>query len=171
MDPYQILGVSKTASLEEIKSQYRKLALIYHPDKNGSSGNEKFKEISDAYRTLSDLKKRQYYDKSVTREEQKTPKKESVKQTWFRQLKTIGGELLRLLQNYSKSINEQQSRVNHTHQRNSQKSRIFEYNDELDKNFDRLAEGLNNAVGANHDYSSLIGRTPKTKEKKKTGKL
>jgi len=168
-DYYQILGVTKTTSLDEIKSQYRKLALVYHPDKNHSSGNERFKEISKAYETLSDPKKRQYYDKFVPKEEQNTPKKEAAKQAWLRQLKTMGRELLRLLQNYSKTINERQSSVNHN---NSQKSRIFEYNDENvydygDKNLDRITGGLNKATGSNHDYSSLIGRNPKPKRKRK----
>ena len=58
---YQVLGISKKASINKIKSQFRKLALIYHPDKNGSSGNEKFKEISEAYEILSNPKKREIY--------------------------------------------------------------------------------------------------------------
>ncbi len=161
---YQVLGISKKASINKIKSQFRKLALIYHPDKNGSSGNEKFKEISEAYEILSDPKKREIYDKSMPKKAQKTPKTESAKQIWIRQLKTIGKELFKLLQSYSKSINERQSTVNYN---NSKKRRIFDYDDELDKNFDRLSEGLNKAVGANRDYSSLIGRNPKPKRKRK----
>jgi molecular chaperone DnaJ len=63
-DYYQTLGVSKSASSEEIKKAYRKSALKYHPDKNqGDAGSEKkFKEISEAYEVLSDEKKRQIYD-------------------------------------------------------------------------------------------------------------
>jgi DnaJ-class molecular chaperone len=62
-DYYDILGVSKKASKEEIKKAYRKLALENHPDRNKSSdASEKFKEINEAYEVLSDPKKKQTYD-------------------------------------------------------------------------------------------------------------
>jgi len=62
-DYYEVVGVSKTASQDEIKSQYRKLALKFHPDRNKSpEAAEHFKEISEAYAVLSDSKKRQLYD-------------------------------------------------------------------------------------------------------------
>lgn len=62
-DYYDILGIDKKASIDDIKSSYRKLAMRYHPDKNKDPGaEEKFKEISEAYGVLEDQTKRQQYD-------------------------------------------------------------------------------------------------------------
>jgi molecular chaperone DnaJ len=65
-DLYQILGVSKGASDEEIKKAYRTLSKKYHPDKNNGSkeSEDKFKEVSSAYQILSDPEKRSYYDRT-----------------------------------------------------------------------------------------------------------
>ncbi|XP_022659590.1 dnaJ protein homolog 1-like isoform X2 [Varroa jacobsoni] len=63
-DLYSILGVTKDATLDEIKKAYRKLALKYHPDKNKSpEAAEKFREVSSAYEILSNKEKRETYDK------------------------------------------------------------------------------------------------------------
>lgn len=63
-DYYRTLGIAKTATDEDIKKAYRKLALKYHPDKNKAAGAEdRFKEIAEAYEVLSDKKKRDVYDK------------------------------------------------------------------------------------------------------------
>lgn len=64
-DYYEILGISRTASGDEIKSSFRKLALKYHPDRNQGDKNaeEKFKKINEAYQILSDPQKRSTYDR------------------------------------------------------------------------------------------------------------
>jgi molecular chaperone DnaJ len=64
-DFYEVLGVTRTASVEEIKSAYRKAALKWHPDRNPQNKQEaevKFREATEAYSVVSDLQKRQVYD-------------------------------------------------------------------------------------------------------------
>jgi len=63
-DFYDVLGVNKNASPEELKSAYRKLAVKHHPDKNpgNKESEDKFKEAGEAYGILSDQKKKQNYD-------------------------------------------------------------------------------------------------------------
>ena len=63
-DFYEILGVSKSATADEIKKAYRKKAIEFHPDKNpgDKTSEEKFKEAAEAYEVLSDPQKKQRYD-------------------------------------------------------------------------------------------------------------
>src|SRR4030095_7267597 len=64
-DYYEVLGVQRAATLDDIKKAYRKLALKYHPDKNPNNpdAEEKFKEAAEAYGVLSDEEKRARYDR------------------------------------------------------------------------------------------------------------
>jgi len=63
-DYYEVLGVEKAGSSDDIKRAYRRMAMKYHPDKNpgDKAAEEKFKEVSEAYEVLSDPSKRQQYD-------------------------------------------------------------------------------------------------------------
>lgn len=68
LDFYALLELEKTATQEEVKSQYRKLALRWHPDKNGGSeeATERFKLVSEAYSVLSNPERRRHYDRYGT---------------------------------------------------------------------------------------------------------
>src|SRR5882672_2371164 len=64
-DYYEVLGVTRTASDQDIKSAYRRLAVRFHPDKNpnDAAAEEKFKEAAEAYTVLSDAEQRRRYDR------------------------------------------------------------------------------------------------------------
>ena len=71
MDYYEILGVSRDASQEDIKKSFRKLALKYHPDRNPDNvekSTERFKQIIAAYEVLGNEEKRRMYDQSLGEE-------------------------------------------------------------------------------------------------------
>lgn len=63
-DYYSLLGIAKSATADEIKKAYRKLAVKYHPDKNPNNkeAEDKFKQINEAYEVLGDPEKRKKYD-------------------------------------------------------------------------------------------------------------
>ena len=67
-DYYEVLGIDRQATDQQIKSAYRKLALKYHPDRNpgDKTAEEKFKECAEAYAVLADADKRSAYDRFAT---------------------------------------------------------------------------------------------------------
>ena len=67
---YQVLGVARDASADELRKSYKRLAMKYHPDRNKDPGAEqKFKEVQQAYAVLSDKEKRSMYDRFGTVDE------------------------------------------------------------------------------------------------------
>jgi len=161
--PYDILGVSKNASIDEIKSQYRRLALRFHPDKNKSKYSEAdFKEITKAYEILCDPIKRESYDKesNSNNHEKKSQQTESTLQVWKRQLKTIGKEILRLIQKHAQKMQTSSSQK-------SQKSGIFEFlsgSSDLLKRESNYQDHFSNWLGT----SNFVGENPNPRRKRKT---
>src|SRR3990172_2863943 len=159
-NPYETLGVSNTASIDEIKEQFRKLALIFHPDKNKSQNSEtRFKEISEAYELLSDPKKRASYDKNQlgSKEEYKnTYQTDSVRSIWWSQLKTMGRELLKLLKKYAKSMNEKQNHYQSTKKSGHSESSGNKINEFIESIFGDSES--DNREYDNRKYDNLAGK-------------
>lgn len=124
-DYYSVLGLKKNASAEEIKKQFRKLALKYHPDRNAGDRNAeaRFKEISEAYEVLGDREKRAKYDRFGQYWEQT-----GQAQRWSNtpQGKDVNGFDFSQYGNFEEFINELLGRFSTSD--NSSKSRSYSYN-------------------------------------------
>lgn len=155
-DYYEILGVSKNATIEEIKSKYRILAKKFHPDKENSSlAEEMMKKINEAYEVLSEPQKRKQYDqnnlasrpqsniqnKKPQEEKQRKAKKEEivkVLKTLYRGSKIVGEGLLDAVQNFQPSgraydlpppTNPKRTKSRHYRV-------IYDYDDDFDDEYD-----------------------------------
>jgi len=106
-DYYDILGIPSSATQEEIKSKYRELSLMFHPDRIKTSlSEEMMNQINEAYSVLSDIEKRKQYDeKSIFTDSAN----QNTKQVWKRQLKQMVTELLKILAQYSQNMSDAQN--------------------------------------------------------------
>ena len=106
-DYYDILGIPSSATQEEIKSKYRELSLMFHPDRIKTSlSEEMMNQINEGYSVLSDIEKRKQYDeKSIFTDSAN----QNTKQVWKRQLKQMVTELLKILAQYSQNMSDAQN--------------------------------------------------------------
>ena len=79
-DYYQILGLPKSASADDIKKAYRRLARLYHPDLNGQPKDDRIKQLNEAYGVLRDAAKRAAYDALLLEERRATVIAEMIRQ-------------------------------------------------------------------------------------------
>ncbi len=106
-DYYDILGIPSSATQEEIKSKYRELSLMFHPDRIKTSlSEEMMKQINEAYSVLSNFEKRKQYDEKSTFTDSTN---QNAKQVWKRQLKQMVKELLKILAQYSQNMSDAQN--------------------------------------------------------------
>lgn len=96
---YHFLGVSPTATEDEIKKAYRKLSLKYHPDKNPEDDffHERFQELNEAYEVLSDIEQRKFYDQNHTQNiPQSTNQQPVIKEFGSSKIRIQAGEEVRI---------------------------------------------------------------------------
>lgn len=107
---YDILGVSKTATADEIKKAYRKLAFQYHPDRNpgDASAEEKFKQINAAYDVLGDETKRRQYDLGGYSENAQTANQSYQRQYQYTYENPFGEDFWQWAQSRSQKQNQNQ---------------------------------------------------------------
>ena len=106
-DYYDILGIPSSATQEEIKSKYRELSLMFHPDRIKTSlSEEMMNQINEAYSVLSDIEKRKQYDEKSMFTDSAN---QNTKQVWKRQLKQMVTELLKILAQYSQNMSDAQN--------------------------------------------------------------
>jgi len=119
---YEILGISNSASDDQIKSAYRNLASKFHPDKTNSVlSNEMMKKINQAYEILSDKKSRKKYDKSLEKNQTSNSTVKSKKSGFFnslqkaskiygKQAQIMGKEVSKMIKNYQSNSVSQKSK-------------------------------------------------------------
>jgi hypothetical protein len=132
-DYYKILELNSTASQEEIKKSYRRLALKYHPDKNfgDKSSEARFKEIQEAYEMLSDVSERSNYDLDYQKYNGKSNPKDNVRSE---AKKETANDILHAYLMRFRSIREAVEKLDQDQQKVNQEALYKKLNDLLDKN-------------------------------------